>query len=83
VDHKSGVSARMSITAFENLLSTAERRMLLNNETHGIVRVADFAGIIPSITGKVEMVYEGEQEGPYNVAVSLDYPKHQSRYLQT
>jgi magnesium chelatase subunit I len=71
VDHKSGVSARMSITAFENLLSTAERRMLLNNETHGIVRVADFAGIIPSITGKVEMVYEGEQEGPYNVAVSL------------
>ncbi len=71
VDHKSGVSARMSITCYENLLSTAERRMLLNNETKGTVRVTDLAGIIPSITGKVEMVYEGEQEGPYNVAVSL------------
>jgi magnesium chelatase subunit I len=71
VDHKSGVSARMSITAYENLLSTVERRMLLNNETKGTVRVTDLAGIIPSITGKVEMVYEGEQEGPYNVAVSL------------
>jgi magnesium chelatase subunit I len=48
-----------------------ERRMLINNENRGVVRVADFAGIIPSITGKIEMVYEGEQEGPYNVAVSL------------
>jgi magnesium chelatase subunit I len=71
VDHKSGVSARMSITSFENLMSMVERRMLLNNEEKGVVRVADFAGIIPSITGKIEMVYEGEQEGPYNVAVSL------------
>lgn len=71
VDHKSGVSARMSITCYENLMSTAERRMLLNNESKGTVRITDLAGIIPSITGKVEMVYEGEQEGPYNVAVSL------------
>ena len=31
----------------------------------------DFIGVIPSITGKVELVYEGEQEGPYNVALSL------------
>lgn len=68
VDHKSGVSARLSITALENLVSAAERRGLLNKEKKTTVRVGDLHGIIPSITGKIEMVYEGEQEGPYNVA---------------
>lgn len=71
VDEKSGVSARMSITALENLYSTIERRMLKNNEKTGTARISDFWGIIPAITGKVELVYEGEQEGPYNVALHL------------
>jgi len=71
VDEKSGVSARMSITALENLYSTVERRMLVNSEKKGLARVSDFWGIIPSITGKVELVYEGEQEGPHNVALHL------------
>ncbi len=71
VDAKSGVSARMSITAFENLLSTAERRALMNGETETVVRLTDFMGIIPSITGKVELVYEGEQEGAAFVAQNL------------
>lgn len=71
VDDKSGVSARMSITAMENLYSTVERRMLKNKENKGMARISDFWGIIPSITGKVELVYEGEQEGPYNVALNL------------
>jgi magnesium chelatase subunit I len=71
VDAKSGVSARMSITAFENLLSTAERRALMNGEEETVVRLTDFMGIIPSITGKVELVYEGEQEGAAFVAQNL------------
>jgi magnesium chelatase subunit I len=71
VDHKSGVSARMSITAYENLVSTAERRALLNGETNTSVRFSDLLGMIPSITGKVELVYEGEQEGSYFVANQL------------
>jgi magnesium chelatase subunit I len=71
VDHKSGVSARMSITAYENLVSTAERRALLNGETTTSVRFSDLLGMIPSITGKVELVYEGEQEGSYFVANQL------------
>jgi magnesium chelatase subunit I len=71
VDHKSGVSARMSITAYENLISTAERRALLNGETTTSVRFSDLLGMIPSITGKVELVYEGEQEGSYYVANQL------------
>jgi len=71
IDEKSGVSARMSITAFENLLSTAERRALINGEKQTTVRFGDLIGIIPSITGKVELVYEGEQEGSAEVAKTL------------
>ncbi|MCG9793595.1 sigma 54-interacting transcriptional regulator [Flavobacterium algicola] len=71
VDYKSGVSARMSITAYENLLSTAERRALLNAEEETTVRLSDFMGVIPAITGKVELVYEGEQEGAAFVAQHL------------
>ncbi|GLB49160.1 sigma 54-interacting transcriptional regulator [Neptunitalea lumnitzerae] len=71
IDAKSGVSARMSITAYENLLSTAERRALQNGETSTTVRLSDFMGVIPAITGKVELVYEGEQEGASEVAIQL------------
>lgn len=71
VDEKSGVSARLSISAYENLVSTAERRMLINKEKGTQARITDFWGIVPAITGKIELVYEGEQEGPYNVAMAL------------
>lgn len=71
IDNKSGVSARMSITAYENLLSTAERRALLFGADKTTVRLSDFMGIIPAITGKVELVYEGEQEGAAAVAQNL------------
>lgn len=71
VDVKSGISARMSITAYENLLSTAERRMLLTGDKKTTVRFSDFMGVIPSITGKIELVYEGEQEGSASVAMQL------------
>lgn len=71
VDVKSGVSARMSITAFENLLSTAERRALIAGDEKTTVRLSDFIGVIPAITGKVELVYEGEQEGADFVANTL------------
>ena len=71
VDQKSGVSARLTISAYENLVSTAERRALRHGTTHTLVRIVDFTGIIPSITGKIELVYEGEQEGPLNVAMRL------------
>jgi magnesium chelatase subunit I len=71
VDSKSGVSARLSISCYENLVSAAERRAIINNEITTSVRITDFVGIIPSITGKVELVYEGEQEGPQIVAQHL------------
>ena len=71
VDVKSGVSARLSITAFENLVSTAERRLLHSGDDKTAIRMSDFTGIIPAITGKIELVYEGEQEGAYNVALTL------------
>jgi len=71
IDYKSGVSARMSITAFENLVSTAERRAIINNENETTVRFSDLLGMLPSITGKIELVYEGEQEGAAFVADHL------------
>ncbi len=71
IDAKSGVSARLSITAFENLLSTAERRLLISGDEKTTIRLSDFDGIIPAVTGKVELVYEGEQEGAAFVAQSL------------
>jgi magnesium chelatase subunit I len=71
IDNKSGVSARLSITAYENLLSTAERRALKSGLDKTSVRLSDFMGIIPAITGKVELVYEGEQEGAAVVAQHL------------
>ncbi|MBK8633422.1 MAG: magnesium chelatase [Saprospiraceae bacterium] len=70
-DEKSGVSARMSISAIENLVSSAERRRLINGETKTVTRITDFWGVVPAIIGKVELVYEGEQEGIHNVAMKL------------
>jgi magnesium chelatase subunit I len=71
VDKKSGVSARLSISAFENAISAAERRVIINQENDTQVWISDMIGVIPSITGKIELVYEGEQEGPYQVAMNL------------
>ncbi len=68
IDKKSGVSARLTISAYENLISNAERRMIINGEKSTFVRISDFLGVIPAITGKIELVYEGELEGPAKVA---------------
>jgi magnesium chelatase subunit I len=71
VDQKSGVSARLTISSFENMYSTAERRMLLSGEENTFIRISDILGVIPSITGKIELVYEGELEGISSVAIHL------------
>ena len=83
IDDKSGVSARLSISGYENLISTAERRMLINKEKKAAVRLSDFLGVIPAITGKVELVYEGEQEGHYNVALALFNKAVKNYFLET
>ncbi|MEO5564164.1 MAG: magnesium chelatase [Chitinophagaceae bacterium] len=82
VDKKSGVSARLTISAYENAISSAERRAILNEENQTQVWIADLAGIIPSVTGKVELVYEGEQEGPYQVAMNLVEKAIRSQFVQ-
>jgi magnesium chelatase subunit I len=68
IDQKSGVSTRMTITAMEQVYSSAERRAVMNNETNVQVRIADLFHMIPALTGKLELVYEGEQEGAISVA---------------
>lgn len=71
IDQKSGVSARLTISAFESLVSAAERRAIINGEKKTIARISDLYAVIPAITGKVELVYEGEQEGAQSVASML------------
>jgi magnesium chelatase subunit I len=82
VDAKSGVSARLTISAYENLVSTAERRMLLNGEDKTVVRISDLQGVIPAVNGKIELVYEGEQEGAGIVAQNLLGKAIRNEFLQ-
>ena len=82
VDKKSGVSARLTISAFENAISTAERRAIINKEPTTQVWISDLSGIIPSVTGKIELVYEGEQEGPYQVALNLIEKAIRKEFIQ-
>lgn len=71
VDAKSGISARMSITAFENLMSTAEHRCITSGSKKTSIRFTDVLGMAPAIIGKIELVYEGEEEGAEYVAEKL------------
>ena len=82
VDKKSGVSARLTISAFENAVSAAELRTILNQEKQTQVWISDLVGIIPSITGKIELVYEGEQEGPFQVAMNLVEKAIRTQFIQ-
>lgn len=68
VDAKSGVSARMTISAMENLVAAAKLRCVETGSSSTSVRLVDFPSIVPAITGKIELVYEGEQEGADEVA---------------
>jgi magnesium chelatase subunit I len=81
VDSKSGVSARLTISAYESLVAAAERRCIINQEKNTSIRVSDFIGVVPSITGKVELVYEGQQEGPGIVAQNLVGKAIRSQFL--
>ena len=71
VDQKSGVSARLTIAAMENLVSNAERRALLTNDPCIVPRICDLPHVLPGMTGKVELVFEGEQEGAARVGRAL------------
>jgi magnesium chelatase subunit I len=71
VDQSSGVSARVPISAVEVLVSNLERRGLINREARVLPRLCDLPATLPAITGKLEMVYEGEQQGAEVVAKKL------------
>jgi len=71
VDHRSGVSQRLPITVLENVTSNAERRALKNNDKVAVPRVLDLYAALPSITGKLELEYEGELKGGEQVARDL------------
>ena len=68
VDKRSGVSQRLSISAMENAISSAEQRAILNDEPLTVPRVSDIYAAMPAITGKIELEYEGEMKGADHVA---------------
>jgi magnesium chelatase subunit I len=71
VDQRSGVSQRMSITVMETAVSNAERRALTTGDDQIVVRPSDLYAALPSITGKVELEYEGELAGADKIAREL------------
>ncbi len=71
VDTRSGVSQRLPITTLEHVVSNAERRALLNGEAAAVPRVSDVYAALPSLTGKIELEYEGELKGPEHVSREL------------
>ncbi|MGH2576059.1 MAG: magnesium chelatase [Ignavibacteria bacterium] len=71
VEQKSGVSARLAISVLENLISNAERRAIINNEKVIFPRITDLQTVLPGMTGKLELVFEGEQEGSVKVSKAL------------
>ena len=82
IDSKSGVSARLTISAMENLIAAAKLRLIETATDKTTIRLVDFMSIIPSITGKVELVYEGEQEGTSFVAQHLISEATKTLFLQ-
>jgi magnesium chelatase subunit I len=71
IDKRSGVSQRLPITVMESVVSNAERRALLTGEEKQVPRISDIYAAIPSMTGKMELEYEGEQIGANRLAKDL------------
>ena len=71
IDKRSGVSQRLPISVMENVISNAERRALRSSEKMIVPRIGDIYAALPSITGKLELEYEGEMRGADTVAREL------------
>ncbi|MBI3422403.1 MAG: magnesium chelatase [Acidobacteria bacterium] len=71
IDARSGVSQRLPISLLESVVSNAERRALLNDESVVAPRLSDIYAALPAITGKLELEYEGEQIGAERIAREL------------
>jgi len=71
IDKHSGVSQRLPITVIESVVSNAERRALITAEKEIVPRISDIYAAIPSMTGKMELEYEGEQIGANRIAKDL------------
>jgi magnesium chelatase subunit I len=71
IDKRSGVSQRLPITVMESVISNAERRSLLTEDAEIVPRISDIYAAVPSMTGKMELEYEGEQIGAHKIARDL------------
>ncbi|HEU5359044.1 MAG TPA: sigma 54-interacting transcriptional regulator [Gemmatimonadales bacterium] len=71
VDRRSGVSQRLPISVLENVVSNAERRAIAHHGRAVEPRISDIYAALPSITGKLELEYEGELQGADVVARDL------------
>jgi magnesium chelatase subunit I len=65
------VSQRLPISVLENAVSNAERRTMALSEDKVVPRISDIYAAVPSITGKLELEYEGELQGGDTIAREL------------
>jgi magnesium chelatase subunit I len=60
VSQRSGVSVRMSVANYENIVSNSTRRAIRLGEKQAVPRVSDLAAVHASTTGKIELEVMGE-----------------------
>ncbi len=60
VNHASGVSVRMSIANYENMVSNAERRAVVAGDESTVARLSDLAHIAAGSRGKMELTMTEE-----------------------
>lgn len=62
VNQASGVSVRMSIANYENVISNAERRAILQRASHAVARISDLTALLSSSRGKLELTMADEPD---------------------
>jgi len=60
ISQRSGVSVRVSVANYENLVSSALKRALRNGETTIVPRISDLPAVVASTAGKIELESVGD-----------------------
>ena len=62
INQTSGVSVRVTINNLESIISNAEKRAIINEDSEIVPRLSDLHSLYPSTAGKLELEYVGEDK---------------------